>query len=326
MPGLVELSDLVVRFHARTGLFRTVAIDAVDGVSLTIEAGETVALVGESGSGKTTLGRASLRLVRPTHGSVRFDGRDITSVPERELKSFRRQAQAVFQDPYSSLNPYRTVRETVEEPLAVHGIGTASERTDRARKALEDTQLRPADAFLPMYPHLLSGGQRQRVGIARALVLEPRYVVADEPVSMIDASSRAELLYLLRDLQTTYGIAFLYITHDIASARHFASRIAVMYLGNIVEIGTPEAVVERPMHPYTKALIDAVPEPDPANRLRERAVVPGEVPSAADPPGGCPFHPRCPRFMAGRCELARPALREAEPGHFVACYLYEDEA
>ena len=326
MPGLVELADVVVRFHARTGLFRTVAIDAVDGVSLTIEAGETVALVGESGSGKTTLGRASLRLVRAASGSVRFDGRDITGVPERELKGFRRQAQAVFQDPYSSLNPYRTVRETVEEPLAVHGIGTPQERTDRARKALEDVQLRPADGFLPMYPHLLSGGQRQRVSIARALVLEPRYVVADEPVSMIDASSRAELLYLLRDLQQTYGIAFLYITHDIASARHFAGRIAVMYLGSIVEIGTPEAVVERPLHPYTRALIDAVPEPDPANRLRERPVVPGEVPSAADPPAGCPFHPRCPRFMAGRCDLARPALREAEPGHFVACYLYEDEA
>ena len=325
MPGLVELAAVVVRFHARTGLFRTVAIDAVDGVSLTIEAGETVALVGESGSGKTTLGRASLRLVRAARGSVRFDGRDITGVPERELKDFRRQAQAIFQDPYSSLNPYRTVRETVEEPLAVHGIGTPQERTDRARKALEDVQLRPADGFLPMYPHLLSGGQRQRVSIARALVLEPRYVVADEPVSMIDASSRAELLYLLRDLQRTHGIAFLYITHDIASARHFAGRIAVMYLGSIVEIGTPEAVVERPLHPYTKALIDAVPEPDPANRLRERPVVPGEVPSAADPPAGCPFHPRCPRFMAGRCELARPALREAEPGHFVACYLYEDE-
>ncbi|MCH8974027.1 MAG: ABC transporter ATP-binding protein [Chloroflexi bacterium] len=325
MAGLVELSDLVVRFHARTGLFRTVAIHAVDGVSLTIEAGETVALVGESGSGKTTLGRASLRLVRPASGSVRFDGRDITDAPERELKEFRRQAQAIFQDPYSSLNPYHTVREAVEEPLAVHGIGTAAERTDRARKALEDVQLRPADVFLPMYPHLLSGGQRQRVGIARALVLEPRYVVADEPVSMIDASSRAELLYLLRDLQATYGIAFLYVTHDIASARHFAGRIAVMYLGSIVEIGTPEAVVERPLHPYTKALIDAVPEPDPANRLRERAVVPGEVPSAADPPAGCPFHPRCPRFMAGRCELQRPTLREVEPGHYAACYLYEDE-
>ena len=326
MGGLVELADVVVRFHARTGLFRTVAIDAVAGVSLTIEAGETLALVGESGSGKTTLGRVSLRLVRPARGSIRFDGLDITTMSERALKGFRREAQAVFQDPYSSLNPYRTVRETVEEPLAVHGIGTAAERTDRARKALEDVQLRPAETFLPMYPHLLSGGQRQRVGIARALVLEPRYVVADEPVSMIDASSRAELLYLLRDLQARYGIAFLYITHDIASARHFASRIAVMYLGGIVEIGTPEAVVERPLHPYTRALIDAVPEPDPANRLRERPVVPGEVPSAASPPAGCPFHPRCPRFMAGRCELARPTLREAEPGHFVACYLYEDEA
>ena len=325
-PSLVELDDVAVDFHVRKGWFRSVAVHAVDGVSLRVGTGETVAVVGESGSGKTTLGRASLRLVRPVRGSVRFDGWDITDLDEGELKPFRRQAQAVFQDPYSSLNPYRTVRETVEEPLVVHAIGTKQERAERVHKALEDVQLRPAETFLGSYPHVLSGGQRQRVGIARALVLEPRYIVADEPVSMIDASSRAEILYLMRDLQRAYGIAFLYITHDIASARHFADRIAVMYLGSIVELGTPEAVVEDPLHPYTQALIDAVPEADPANRLRERPVVPGEVPSAAEPPAGCPFHPRCPRFMAGRCELARPALREVKPGHYVACYLYEDEA
>ena len=325
-PSLLELDDVAVDFHVRKGLFRSVAVHAVDGVSLRVGAGETVAVVGESGSGKTTLGRASLRLVRPVRGSVRFDGRDITHLSEGELKPFRRQAQAIFQDPYSSINPYRTVRETVEEPLVVHAIGTKQERAERVHKALEDVQLRPAETFLASYPHVLSGGQRQRVGIARALVLEPRYIVADEPVSMIDASSRAEILYLMRDLQRAYGIAFLYITHDIASARHFADRIAVMYLGGIVELGSSEAVVEDPLHPYTRALIDAVPEADPANRLRVRPVVPGEVPSAADPPAGCPFHPRCPRFIAGRCEQARPALREVSAGHYAACYLYEDEA
>ena len=321
---LVELEDLDVHFYARKGLFQRLTIRAVTGVSLTLTPGETVALVGESGSGKTTLGRASLRLVKPVKGRVRFGGQDITDVKEEKLKAFRRQAQVVFQDPYSSINPYMTVQQLVEEPLLIHGIGGRDERADLVRRTLDEVQLRPAEAFVAKYPHLLSGGQRQRVGIARALVLQPRYVVADEPVSMIDASSRAELLYLMRDLQERYGIAFLYVTHDMASARHFAERIAVMYLGSIVEIGSPEAVIERPLHPYTRALIEAVPEPDPQNRFRERQVVPGEPPNSAQIPDGCPFHPRCPRYMAGLCEGKRPLLREEEPGHWVACYLYEE--
>ena len=319
---LVELEEIDVHFYARKGLFHRVTIRAVNGVSLGIRRGETVALVGESGSGKTTLGRVSLRLVRPAAGRVRFDGRDITKIDEGKLTWFRRQAQAIFQDPYSSINPYMNVRELVEEPLLVHRTGGNKEREERALRALEDVRLSPAGAHLGKYPHQLSGGQRQRVGIARALVLEPAYIIADEPVSMIDASSRAEVLYLLRDLQKSYGIAFLYITHDIASARHFSDRIAVMYLGTIVESGPPAEVVEEPLHPYTQALIEAVPEPDPTNRLRDRKVVPGEPPSPASLPAGCPFHSRCPRFMPGLCEIQAPALLEVKPGHAVACFLY----
>ncbi len=321
---LVELRDVDVHFHARKGLFQTVTIRAVTGVSLAIRQGETLAMVGESGSGKTTLGRVSLRLVSPVRGTVQFDGEDITRLEEGKLKGFRRQAQVVFQDPYSSINPYRSVSQTVEEPLVVHGLGKRPERMDRVRQALEDVHLRPAANFAASYPHTLSGGQRQRVGIARALVLQPKYIVADEPVSMIDASSRAELLYLMRDLQQRYGIAFLYITHDIASARHFSDQIAVMYGGSIVEQGRPDDVIERPLHPYTRALIDAVPEPDPANLHRHRPVVAGEAPSPANLPGGCPFHTRCPQFMPGLCELERPALQEVRPGHLAACYLHED--
>ena len=321
---LVDIQDLNVHFYARKGIFQRITIRAVNGVTLAIGRGETVALVGESGSGKTTLGRASLRLVKPVGGTIRFDGRDVTDLDEGRLKMFRRKAQAVFQDPYSSINSYMTISQIVQEPLLVHGIGSGAERQERTCKALEDVRLDPPEAFLTRYPHMLSGGQRQRVGIARAMALEPQYIVADEPVSMIDASSRAEILYLMQELQKAYGIAFLYITHDIASARHFSDRIAVMYLGSIVEQGSPDTVVEEPLHPYTQALIEAVPEPDPANRLRERQVIPGEPPSPAAMPSGCPFHPRCPRFMPGLCETRKPALQQVKPGHQVACFLYEE--
>ena len=317
--ALVEIRDLSIQFRARKGVLRTVTVHAVNGVSLDIARKETVAVVGESGSGKTTLGRASLRLVKPTAGTIRFDGRDVTSLDEGRLKWFRRRAQAIFQDPYSSVNPYMDVLQLVEEPLVVHGI---ENRMERVRKALEDVRLTPVEAVLGKYPHMLSGGQRQRIGIARALVLGPEYIVADEPISMIDASSRAEILYLLRGLQKSYGIAFLYITHDIASARHFSDRVAVMYLGSIVELGTPSQVIEDPLHPYTRALIEAVPEPDPSNRSRERQVIPGEPPSPVDLPTGCPFYPRCPSFMKGTCEVKTPPLKETKPGHFVACFLY----
>ncbi|MEE9286171.1 MAG: ABC transporter ATP-binding protein, partial [Dehalococcoidia bacterium] len=280
--------------------------------------------VGESGSGKTTLGRASLRLVKPVAGRIRFDGADITDLGESRLKPFRRRAQAVFQDPYSSINAYMNIYQIVEEPLVIHGMGAKTERQARVSQALEDVRLSPPETFLAKYPHTLSGGQRQRVGIARALVLNPEYIVADEPVSMIDASSRTEILYLMRTLQQRHGIAFLYITHDIASAAHFSDRLAVMYLGRIVELGPPGEVIDHPLHPYTQALIAAVPEPDPANRTRQREVVPGEPPSPSDIPSGCAFHPRCPRFMTGLCEGVKPVLREVRPEHHVACYLYDE--
>jgi oligopeptide/dipeptide ABC transporter ATP-binding protein len=319
---LVRLEDVKVYFWVREGLFKTQAVRAVDGVSLSLKHGEVVSVVGESGSGKTTLGRASLRLVKPTAGRVLFDGRDITALREEELRTLRRRAQAIFQDPFSSIDPFMTVYDSVEEPLIIHRLGSASARRERVLHALQDVRLTPPEEIGARYPHLLSGGQRQRVGIARALVLQPDYIMADEPVSMVDASSRAELLYLLRGLQDRLGIALLYITHDIATARHFAQRIAVIYLGLIVESGPAATVVENPLHPYTQALIAAVPEPDPANRLRERPVLPGEPPSPVHVPPGCSFHPRCPSYMRGTCEAARPRLMEVEPKHLVACYLH----
>ncbi|HIC90412.1 MAG TPA: ABC transporter ATP-binding protein [Anaerolineae bacterium] len=322
MESLVRLEDIRVYFWIRRSLFRSQAVHAVDGVSLTIGRGETVALVGESGSGKTTLGRASLGLVKPTSGRVLFDGVEITELKGLRLRRFRRRAQAIFQDPYSSVDPFMTAFQSVEEPLLIHGIGSGRERTGLVYQALRDVKLTPEKEMGAKFPHLLSGGQRQRVGIARALVLRPDYIVADEAVSMIDASGRAEILYLLRELQEQYGIAFLYITHDIATARHFAQRIAVMYLGIIVESGPVTAVVEHPLHPYTRALIEAVPEPNPANRTRLRPIMVGEPPSPMNIPTGCSFHPRCLAFMSGMCEVERPELVEVEARHFVACHLY----
>ncbi len=322
---LLTLEDVKVHFTIRRGIFVSQAVvKAVDGISLALARGETLALVGESGSGKTTLGRVSLRLLEPTEGRVIFDGVDISHTPEPKLRWFRRRAQAVFQDPYSSLNSTMTIEQIVEEPLIIHRLGSAKERRARVLEALEVVRLRPPEEFLNKFPHQLSGGQRQRVAIARTLVLDPEYLVADEPVSMVDASSRAEILLVLKERQEEAGTAILYITHDIATARHFARRIGVMYLGHLVELGPAEQVIENPLHPYTQALIAAVPEPDPQNRFRERPVIPGEPPSPAHVPPGCPFHPRCPKAIKGVCDVEgqKPPLKEQEPGHSVACYLY----
>lgn len=322
MKPLVELHDVKMFFSSRRGIFKTTTSKALDGVSLKIERNKTVAIVGESGSGKTTLGKVSTKLLTPTHGRVVYDGKDITDEDEPNLKWLRRKAQTIFQDPYSSIDPFMNAAQTLEEPLIIHGLKDRDARKERIRKALEDVKLQPAEDFLKKYPHMLSGGQRQRVGIARALMTEPEYVVADEPVSMIDASSRAEILYLMREIRDKYGLAFLYITHDIATAKHFSDQLAVMYLGRIVEFGPPQDIVREPLHPYTIGLIEAVPEPDPLNRFRERKVVAGEPPNAVLIPPACRFHPRCPFFMKGRCDTIDPELKEVKPGRFVACHLY----
>ncbi len=321
---LVTIEDLKVYFPVRRGLFSRASVKAVDGVTLSIRPGETVAVVGESGSGKTTLGRATLGLVQATGGKIAFDGVPIAELSRVDEKRLRRRAQAVFQDPYASMSPFMTVREIVEEPLVVHGIGESrNERTQMIHRALEQVNLTPAAEIAAKYPHNLSGGQRQRVSIARALVLGPEYIVADEPVSMIDASSRSEILALMRRLQEEKRIAFLYITHDIASARHFADRIAVMYLGTIAEQGPAAEVIERPLHPYTKALLETVPQPDPQNKSRLRPVIPGEPPSPVDTPVGCPFAARCRDVIKGTCDAVRPVPQEVEPGRWVACHLFD---
>ncbi len=312
--ALVSAERLAIQFTVHAGLFRSRIVRAVDGVSISLGRAETVALVGESGSGKTTLGRALLRLLAPAAGTVRFDGQEITGLRGQKLKALRKRAQAVFQDPYASISPFMNVRQIVEEPLEVHGVHGARERIEAVSRALEAVKLSPAAAFLEKHPHTLSGGQRQRVCIARALALSPEFIVADEPVSMVDASNRAEILRLLEDLQRERGISFLYITHDIASARQFADRIAVMYLGTIVEEGPAAEVAERPAHPYSQALLAAVPEPDPANRIRLRQVIPGEPPRADAVPTGCPFHPRCPGSSRVGVTWSGPPRGRSLPG------------
>ncbi len=311
---LLALDDVSMVFRTRKGLLRSGVVTAVSGVSLTVARGETLALVGESGSGKTTVGRVSVRLLQPTSGRVHFDGQEISRVPEERLAWLRKRTAIVFQDPFSSLNPYMTVADLIAEPLVIDGERDAVARRARVRAALAAVDLTPADRFLHAYPSSMSGGQRQRVGIARALIRNPEYIVADEPVSMVDASSRVEILDLLRGLQRQRGVAYLYITHDIASARHFADRIAVMHLGSIVESGSARQVIDQPVHPYTRALLAAVPDPDPANRFLRRATERWQ-----DAPG-LAIHPGC-RHGGSIDERAVLLEVSGEPGHSVACHL-----
>jgi peptide/nickel transport system ATP-binding protein len=331
--ALVRIRDLEVHFPIRRGIGGGKAVvRAVDGVSLDVFRGETLGLVGESGSGKTTLGRAMLRLVEPTAGRVEFEGRDITTLGERDLRPLRRRMQPVFQDPHAALNPAMTIGEAVAHPLEIQGLAVGDDARRRAAAMLERVGITPAGAFMGRYPEDLSGGQKQRVVLARALVTGPSLVVADEPVAMLDMSVRALVLDLMDGLRRELGLTYVFITHDLATAHLLCDRVAVMYLGRIVEIGPAALVLAEPRHPYTRALLDAVPRVDPAAGRRARTVLPGEVPDATDIPGGCRFHPRCPRAF-GRCGPAgpEPAL-EPVPGTEtgsavnVACYLWSNES
>jgi len=319
MTPLIKLNDVKMHFTQRKGL-HTTTIRAVDGVSFSIDKGETVAVVGESGSGKTTLGRITLRILPPTSGQLVFDGNEITKTKERDLDWFRRVAGMIFQDPYASINPRMQVEQIISEPLVIHKMNKKTRR-DKVFQRLEEVKLTPPDVFASKYPYTLSGGQRQKVAIARAMILDLKYIVADEPVSMIDVSNRAEILCLLKEIQTRHGITVLYITHDIATARYFADRIAVMYLGKIVEMGNSGEIISEPLHPYTQALLEAVPEPNPNNLLRERKEIKGEPPRPDNIPQGCRFHPRCFASKRGQCDRMEPQMIEAKPSHHVACFL-----
>ena len=320
--ALLEVTDLIKHYPVTGGLFgREVGVvRAVDGVSFTIRRGETLGLVGESGCGKTTTGRCILQLERPTSGSIRFEGQELTTLGAEALRPVRRRMQVIFQDPYSSLNPRMTVGQIVEEPLAVHRLVTeTAARAARVRELLGQVGLLPQHG--QRYPHELSGGQRQRVGIARALAMEPSLIICDEPVSALDVSIQAQIINLLEDLRRDLGLTYLFVAHDLSVVRHISDRVAVMYLGRIVEVADRQALYESPLHPYTRALLSAVPIPDPeVESHRERVVLGGEVPSPLRPPPGCAFHPRCP-IAVDDCHRSRPELREIQPGHRAACHL-----
>ncbi|MBL8076921.1 MAG: dipeptide ABC transporter ATP-binding protein [Anaerolineales bacterium] len=318
---LLRVEDLKMHFPIYRGVLRRQvgAVHAVDGVSFDVMRGETLGLVGESGCGKSTTGRTILQLYKPTAGSVHFDGVDLVALSNEEMRKTRRKVQMIFQDPYASLNPRMTVAEIIAEPMVVHSVATGKEIQDRVEHLLDLVNLNPA--FASRYPHEFSGGQRQRIGIARALSLQPSFIVCDEPISALDVSIQAQVVNLLEDLQEQFNLTYLFIAHDLSMVRHISKRVAVMYLGVIMELADREALYREPLHPYTQALLSAVPIPDPvADEKRKRVLLEGDVPSPVTPPSGCRFRTRCP--IADKiCAESRPEFREVNPGHFVACHM-----
>lgn len=319
--NLLEIRNLVKHYPLRRGLFSRVSgtLKAVDDVSFAVKKGETFGLVGESGCGKTTVARCSVRLIEPDSGEIIFDGRDILKLPPEEMRKIRRRMQMIFQDPYGSLNPRMRVKTIIEEPLVIHKIGTKQDRAAQVADLMKMVGLDPE--YRKRYPHEFSGGQRQRIGIARALALRPELIVADEPVSALDVSVQAQIINLLKELQEKLQLTFLFIAHDLSVVQHISDRIAVMYLGKIVELASSTALFQQPYHPYTQLLLNSVPIPDP-NARREKEILKGEVPSPVNLPTGCRFHPRCP-VAVEQCKHEEPQLRQITPDHWVACHVAE---
>lgn len=323
---LLQAKDVKTWFNVSRGLIgKPVYVKAVDGVSLDAAKGESVAVVGESGSGKTTLGKTILRLYKPISGEIFYNGKRIDNLDEDQLKWYRREAQIIYQDPFGSLNPFFTIERILSEPLSIHNLAKDQmEMKEMVYRALTDVKLEPPEMFATKHPHMLSGGQRQRVAIARAMILKPNLLVADEPVSMLDASVRVEIMDLLKELQEKYKTTIIYITHDLATIKYFTRTLYIMYGGKIVESGPTAEVLREPLHPYTQALVSAIPDPNPENRRKYRNVPSGEPPSAVSPPSGCRFHPRCSSFMKGKCDAKEPQLFPIGESRCVACYLYSE--
>ncbi len=323
---ILELDDLKVYFELKKFGFQHAGyVRAVDGVDLKLKRGETIAIVGESGSGKTSLMRTILRLNIPIGGKVIFNGEEINNLKSEGLRLFRHKIGYVQQDPYGAMPPFMNVQTILEEPLKIHGIKDKAERYRRVSKVLEEVKMTPVDEFLPKFPHQLSGGQQQRIVIARAMILEPVLLVADEPVSMLDASVRVEILTLLRKLQEAHNLAVIYITHDLATVRYFSERIMVMYAGEIIEQATESDLINNTAHPYTHALLAATSDPDPKNVDEFQDVPPGEPPSLVNPPAGCRFHPRCSQLIPGLCDVERPPKFKLGEEHLVRCWLFKDK-
>ncbi len=320
---LLSIRDLRVWFELkRWGFLHAGYVRAVDGVNFDLHRGEAIGVVGESGCGKTTLMKTILGLIEPTEGKVSFAGSEVDAFGVQEMQAYRASVGYVQQDPYGALPPFMDVQGILEEPMKIHGVRDAQEREQRIRDVMAEVKMTPVEDFIDKYPHMLSGGQQQRVVIARAMVLEPQLIVADEPVSMLDASVRVEVLGLLQKLQSSHNLAVIYITHDLSTVRYFSEYIFVMYAGNLVERARVETLLADPLHPYTEALLAATPDPDYRNALTQKAVPPGEPPSLVNPPSGCRFHPRCPHMMEGLCDVEEPPDFEPEPDHFAACWLH----